>query len=215
MLTKGTGGDDDIELEEEDEGPPAKKHVTESKEKLKLAHVNAEKKRRDGIKDGYKNLSDAICTIKEEDKSKLTRAEVLSIACERVETLKHTIESRKRDLDALQQKLKALKVIAEAYDSMPKTSEKTSIPPDVTCVVSNHIKLKLFTTLISKQFESFCGVINTENLQTFASSLFYWVEVHWRPVDLKEYLIGLLRVLRNRFVDKREPVQSISSAHSH
>jgi len=213
MADKINGGDaeDDIELEEEDEEPPAKKQATVSKEKFKIAHVNAEKKRREAIKEGYRNLTDAIATMSEDEKSKLTRSEILEIACDRVETLKHTIESKKQERDALEQKLKALRVISDAYETMPKTSEKTSIPSDLACVVSNHIKLKLLTTLISKQFESFCGVINTENLQSLASSLFYWVEVHWRPVDLKEYLIGLLRVLRNRFADKREPVQSISS----
>ncbi|KAL5254869.1 hypothetical protein ACHWQZ_G014345 [Mnemiopsis leidyi] len=198
--------EDDSDIDVEDEQPQAKKRFTGDSDtkpdRMRIAHSTAEKKRRDAIKDAYANLTSSIKVVSEEEKKKLTRAEVLDLAYFRAETLKTTIEAKKAERDALQKKLSALKVISEAYDSMPKTSEKSSIPPDLNCVVSNNIKLKLFTTLILKQFESFSGVMNTENLSTLATSLFYWVEVHWRPVDLKEYLIGLLKVLRNRFVNK-------------
>ena len=199
--------EEDSDLEVEDEGPQAKKRLTgdTKPDRMRIAHSTAEKKRRDAIKDAYTNLTSAITVMGEEEKKKLTRAEVLDLAYIRAEDLKTSIEAKRAERDALQMKLSALKVISEAYDSMPMTSEKSSIPPDLNCVVSNNIKLKLFTTLILKQFESFSGVINTENLQTLATSLFYWVEVHWRPVDLKEYLIGLLKVLRNRFVNKSVP----------
>ena len=205
--------DSDIEVEEEQ--PLAKKRFTGDTKpnRMKIAHSTAEKKRRDAIKDAYTNLTSAISVASEEEKTKLTRAEVLDLAYFRVEALKTTIESKKSERDALRKKLSALKVISQAYQSMPKTSEKSSIPPDLNSVVSNNIKLKLFTTLILKQFESFSGVINTENFQTLATSLFYWVEVHWRPVDLKDYLMGLLKVLRNRFVNKSVPEAVPNIAH--
>ena len=199
--------EEDSDIDVEDEQPQAKKRYTgdTKPDRMRIAHSTAEKKRRDAIKDAYTNLTSAIRVVSEEEKKKLTRAEVLDLAYFRAEALKTSIEAKKAEKDALEKKLAALKVISEAYDSMPKTSEKSSIPPDLNCVVSNNIKLKLFTTLILKQFESFSGVINTENLHTLANSLFYWVEVHWRPVDLKDYLIGLLKVLRNRFVNKSVP----------
>ena len=198
--------DEDLDLDIDDEEPPSKKRVTGSRDKSKIAHSTAEKKRRDAIKNAYTNLTDAITSVSEEEKKKLTRADILDLALNSVENLKSNIDERKAERESLQRKLHALSVIAGAYESMPKTAEKSSIPPDMNCVVSNHIKLKLFTTLLSKQFESFSGVINTENLKTLTASLFYWVEVHWRPIDLKEYLIGLLKVLRNRFVDKTPPM---------
>ena len=206
MVTSTPEEEPEEEEEDEDEedldGHVTKKLRGETKTKSKLAHSTAEKRRRDAIKDAYTNLTESLLPMREEEKQKLTRADILDMACTRAEALKSAIAHKQAECETLQRKLNALNVIADAYDSMPKTSEKTSIPPDLNCVVSNHIKLKLFTTLISKQFESFSVVITTDNLQTLASSLFYWVEVHWRPVDLKEYLIGLLKVLRNRFVDK-------------
>lgn len=216
MMAKAGHGNispiDDEEVDFEEEEPLAKKRnvspgsasdsTKPDKGKVRLAHSTAEKKRRDAIKESYNNLADSLTGVCEEEKKKLTRGEIMELAYNRSMALRSDIENKRCERNLLQKKLSALQVIAEAYDAMPKTSEKSSIPPDLNCVVSNNIKLKLFTTIMLKQFESFSGVVNTDNLQTLASSLFYWVEVHWRPVDLRDYLIGLLKVLRNRFVHK-------------
>lgn len=210
--------DDDLDLEDGDVTcPPPSKLATPDSRDRKLAHVNAEKRRREAIKDSYKSLCDAITVLSETEKSKVTRSELLDLAIERLESLQASIERKKREKEEMEKRLNALALIADTYNTMPKTAEKGNIPPDLNCVVSNHIKLKLFTTLLCKQFESFKAVINTDSLSALTSSLFYWVEIHWRPVDLKEYLISLLKVLRNRFVNKSipnpEPAEGAAVTH--
>ena len=192
---------DEVDVSSE---PPKKQLALEKDFKDKALHNIAEKKRREAIKTGFKNLTDAL-HLSSEQRKKLSRTEILEIATQNIKYSGRLLEEKSSEKANLESQYQALKLIAKTYENMPKTSEKTSIPPDLNCVVSNHIKLKLFTTLFLNQFESFRSVVSTGNVQSFTSSLFYWLEVYWRPVDLKEYLIGLLKVLRNRFVDKKIP----------
>jgi len=184
---------------EDSEGdePAFKKVSGDKSEQLKQSHIAAEKKRRDAIKDGYTVLAESL-PMDKADSNKLTRGEVLDHALAYIEHLNRTKEENEKEEKELKIKLETLQVVQGTYENMPRVYNDTTdtVSPQK---ITPHIKLKLFTTLILRQFESFSTVVQTENKQGLTSSLFYWLELNWRPLDLKDYLHGLLRVLRTRF----------------
>lgn len=190
---------DEKQGEESEEDEPAFKKAGsgEKSEQLKASHIAAEKKRRDAIKDGYTVLAESL-PLEKVDSNKLTRGEVLDHALAYIGHLNRTKEEKEKEEEELKLKLQTLQIVQGTYENMPRVYNDTvgtASPQKIT----PHIKLKLFTTLILRQFDSFSTVVHTDTKQGLTSSLFYWLELNWRPLDLKDYLHGLLRVLRTKF----------------
>eukprot|EP01137_Pigoraptor_chileana_P023836 Opistho-2@90808 len=187
------------------------------------AHIAAEQKRRNNIKEGFDQLQHMIPACKKAPSSKFSKATVLRKA---VDYIAHMIREKStlvEEVNRLRKEVCQLRLIIKNFQqygqltdadmkaiasaatggggsSVPvRTGGGTATQPPNPNFLAENVKFYIFCSVVDGLFESFNSTVSLDSPDAFSASLMAWFDQYCRPESLRESFLVSLRMLGSRF----------------
>ncbi|XP_066936425.1 max-like protein X [Clytia hemisphaerica] len=159
------------------------------------AHTAAEQKRRDAIKNALVNLQQLVpgcnsCEMSHGMITKTSKAQVLQKAIEYVTYLSNDRDRKNEEINEMEKKLVALKIVKENYENLVESSQHHDKPQ-----ISDEMKLSVFQQLMSSLWENFNTTVSVGSFQSLSGSMIRWVEEHCKPDIIKTIIVSAMKHL--------------------
>lgn len=192
-LTSSANNSDD---EDSDLGSCTPSHQNNNlKDKRRVAHTQAEQKRRDSIKKGYDYLTDLVpMKVNGGDggqQCKLSKATVLQKSIDYMQYLQNGNKKQEEELSALKNQAVAMTILKMKYDQVVANNNQQ--PGNAAKQVSDQLKFQVFRTVLDSLYQTFEPSIATNNFADISGSVISWLEEHCKPQNLREIMCGVLQ----------------------
>eukprot|EP00123_Amoebidium_parasiticum_P004481 comp15785_c0_seq1/m.13023 comp15785_c0_seq1/g.13023 ORF comp15785_c0_seq1/g.13023 comp15785_c0_seq1/m.13023 type:complete len:576 (-) comp15785_c0_seq1:541-2268(-) len=171
------------------------------------AHILAEQKRRNNIKQGFEELQ-AIIPACKSGPTKVSKATILQKAIDYITYILKEKTTLLEEVQKLRQEVQQLRMIIAEYqrneleikarrlaDLTQQQDGKPFDPADLDRFGKESIKFMVFCTVVDKLFETFNAVVSLDDSETFSTSLLQWFEQYCCPEALRETFLTSLQSL--------------------
>eukprot|EP01135_Chromosphaera_perkinsii_P004254 Nk52_evm6s273 gene=Nk52_evmTU6s273 len=186
------------------------KNSEDYKKQRREAHILAEKKRRNNIKNGLDDLQQILPNCQKKFAAQtFSKATILQKAIDYIQHLTRTRSSSEENLYALRREAMALKLLqlklAEAQAARQnqnmlglggnmgenKATIQRSLPEMIKFIIFRHI--------VDKLFHTFNDIISLQSFESLCSSVFTWLEQYSRPANLRDIALESLRSIGEKY----------------
>ncbi|OQV21502.1 putative Max-like protein X [Hypsibius exemplaris] len=179
--------------ESDDDGQYEGKPGLSFRERRREAHTQAEQKRRDAIKKGYKELEEELPSVQENQigSQKPSKALVMQKSIDYVHYLEEQKRKSAEELDGLQKDYMGLQIMKQTYEKMAAAARNQ--PDQGVTPVSDDVKFRVFQLMMENLFESFDARVSADNFAELSGSAFNWLEEACTPQNFRSITSSILR----------------------
>jgi MAX-like protein X len=179
----------------------------------KMAHTQAEKKRRDSIRKGYDDLQTMVPSCQSTDPlntTKMSKATILSKTIEYIEGLSNERENDENELISLRREVKGLQIMLDTYSTQMKKARHTNHYQ--SSYSSDSVKLETYKSISHELFATFDREVELSSFQTLTQSMFEWTENYCTQQNIQKLVDSAVsQELKYQERDKREKINDFSS----
>eukprot|EP01136_Pigoraptor_vietnamica_P007888 Opistho-1_new@42543 len=190
------------------------------------AHIAAEQKRHNNIKEGFDQLQHMIPACRRSPSSKVSKATVLRKAVDYIAHMIREKSSLVEEVGRLRKEVCQLRLIIKHFQQYGQLSDADmkaiaaaagagplapasnapvrpggapgSAAPNPNFLAEN-VKFYIFCSVVDNLFESFNSMVSLDSPEAFSTSLMAWFDQYCRPESLRESFLVALRMLGSRF----------------
>lgn len=187
QMPEGTSTRSDNSDDEEDLKTQNDDSSEEYKQRRRAAHLRAEQKRRNAIKQGYDDLKEILpCPAHEQaGLQRASKAVILQRTIDYVQTLKKQTSQQSERVKKLENEAKGLRIMKEQltqFVGSPNNVNSGSLNNEI----SDAARFAIFRGIMDELYSSFEPNVSVNDFATLSGSTFRWLEQYCTPLSINQ-----------------------------
>lgn len=161
----------------------------EYKQRRKAAHLKAEQKRRNAIKQGYDDLKQVLpCPPHEQaGLQRASKAVILRRTADYMQSLKKQTQTQYDRVKRLENEAAGLRIMNEQLTQfVGSTTAELSQQQDCDEMISEQVRFAIFRGIMDELYVSFDAVVRADDFKTITATSYRWLEQFCTPMSINQ-----------------------------